>query len=273
MHRAALPYRDHGPRTMDRRIPLARAKRTDRNEARRRYRAQQAALTSDPEVEDEAPPEPTVRRRAAGSPATPQPVRPGITASFRAAFRPLDLRGDLAALPKIVTHWALLVSVAVSVIATAVFIGATNELGSSLDLSLSNPLAGKSIGSVSNVSYLVISLFVAPPPAAGAFLIGFTARRASWLGGLIQGIVAAGCYAAIVLSPAGRVLTGGGPTGGIIVSAAFISPLGAAMFAALAAWYRRFLNLANPNRNTRRPARQSGKQRSRSTTARSSGRR
>ena len=267
---------------------MARAKRTDRNEARRRYRAELAAQRNEIDSEELASDQPLVpntlardvtRPRATtngGAARTAAPasaVRPGIAASFRASFTPLDLRGDLLSLPKVLTHWALLASVAVSVVATIVFIGATSELGSSLDLTLSNPLAGKSIGSVSNLSYLVISLFVAPPPAAGAFLIGFTAKRASWLGGLVQGIVATLCYAAIVISPAGRVLTGGSPTDGIIVSAAAISPIGAALFAAAAAWYRRFLNLANPSRNARRPARPSGKQKSRTAAARSGGRR
>ncbi len=251
---------------------MARAKRTDRNEARRRYRADQAAQIAEPEVDDEPAPEPTARGRGPRPAAAALPPRPGIVASFRAAFRPLDLRGDLAALPQIVTHWAVLASIGISVLATVVFISATNELGASLDLTLSNPLAGKSIGSVSNIAYLVISMFVAPPPAAGAFLIGFTSRRASWLGGLVQGIVAAACYSAILLSPAGRVLTGNSSTDSLVLSALLISPIGAALFASAAAWYRRFLNLANPNRG-QRPARGGAKPGTRTSTRRSSSRR
>jgi hypothetical protein len=253
---------------------LARAKRTDRNEARRRYRAEQAARATEPEQDDDAPaPEPRSSTRTARPAGGTQPPRPSIMGAFRGAFRPMDLRGDLQALPSIVTHWAVLVSAAISIGATIVFIAATNDLGASLDLTKPNPTEGISISSATNFSYLVISLFVAPPPAAGAFLIGFTAKRASWLGGLVQGIVATACYAAIILSPAGRVLTGNSPTDTIVVSAVGLSPIGAALFASAAAWYRRFLNMANPNRGAQRPARSSGKSRARASTSRSGARR
>jgi hypothetical protein len=260
-------------------FPLARAKRTDRNEARRRYRAEQAARLAasegDTDASDAEQPMPETRQTRTASPS--RPARPSITAAFRNAFRPLDLRADLAAAPRVLTHWAVLVAVAVSVIATAVFIAATNEIGASLDLTKPNPTEGITISSTTNISYLVVSLFVAPPPAAGAFLIGFTARRASWLGGLAQGIVAAVCYSAIVVSPAGRVLIGGSPADPVVVSALAFGPVGAALFASSAAWYRRFLNLANPNRNARagRPAAgQKGRQGSaRSSSTRSTARR
>jgi hypothetical protein len=252
---------------------LARAKRTDRNEARRRYRAEQATRVQDPELDEAPDVEPRASARAAKPSGGSQPPRPSIMAAFRGSFRPLDLRGDLLALPSIATHWAVLVSAAISVAATVVFITATNDLGASLDLSKPNPTEGIAISSATNFSYLVISLFVAPPPAAGAFLIGFTAKRASWLGGLVQGIVATACYAAIILSPAGRVLTGNSPTDTIVVSAIALSPVGAALFASAAAWYRRFLNMANPNRGARRPARSAGKPKGRATASRSSARR
>lgn len=252
---------------------MARAKRTDRNEARRRYRAEQAALAEAPEPDEIDDEEPRPSRRAAGSSPTARAARPSIVGAFRTAFHPLDLRGDLEFLPAAVTHWAVLVSAAVSIIASVVFIVATNDLGASLDMTKPNPLEGQTISSASNLSYLVISLFVAPPPAAGAFLIGFTAKRASWIGGLVQGIVAAACYSAVILSPAGRVITGGADVNTVVLSAIAFSPLGAAFFAATAAWYRRFLNLANPNRDARRQGRSNSKQKTRPATRRSSARR
>ncbi len=148
---------------------------------------------------------------------------------------------------------------------------ATNDFVASLDFSLSEPLAGKSISSTSNLSYLLISLFVAPPPAAGAFLVGFTARRASWLGGLIYGIVAFACYAAILLSPSGKLLTGNNDPGVYIVNAALLGPIGALLFASAAAWYKRFLNLANPNRG-RRPVKPDSRQKGRPGAAKAGGR-
>ena len=234
---------------------MARAKRTDRTVARRRYRAELAGPGADPAAE--GTPE-IVPGKGRPTPAQGQPTaRPGIMASFRNAYRPLNLRGDLAAAPKVLTHWGVLAAAGIAIVATAVFIMATADLAGSLDFSLSDPLQGRQIGTASNISYLVISMFVTPPPAAGAFLIGFTAKRASWLGGLVFGIVAAVCYAAVLLSPAGRLLTGGTPTAPFVAQAAVLAPIGAALFAAAAAWYRRFLDLANPNRGRPRP--QSGR--------------
>jgi hypothetical protein len=229
---------------------VARAKRTDRTEARRRFRAEQAGLVGDPTTEASAASAPGKGRQV----QVEAPVRrPGIVASFRNAYRPLDLRGDLRAAPVVLRHWGVLAAAAISIAASVVFILSTNDLAASIDYTLSDPMAGKSVGTMSNISYLVISMFVTPPPAAGAFLIGFTAKRASWLGGLVFGIVAAGCYIAVLSSPAGRLLTGGQSAGQYIAQAAALAPVGAALFAAAAAWYRRFLDMANPNRGRPRP--------------------
>jgi hypothetical protein len=230
---------------------LARAKRTDRTEARRRHRAEQAAQT--PALEDdsgEATSSGSARsaRSTSPAPAAPAQQRPSFSSAFRAAFRPADLRGDLRSLPRIVTHWGFLGAAAASIAATVVFILSTNEFASTLDLSLSDPAAGRPIGTVSNISYIVVSLFVAPPPAAGAFLVGFTAQRASWLGGLLFGLIAAACYSVILLSPTGRLFIGGNDPQPFILNAWIVSPLGAMFFAAASAWYKRFLSLANPNR-------------------------
>jgi hypothetical protein len=247
---------------------LARAKRTDRTEARRRHRAQAATESTETDAGQPGP-------SAAGAPGrvapSGPPARPGIVASLRAAFTPIDIRGDIRALPVILRHWALLVSIAIAIGSSVLFVSSTNELGASLDLSLSDPFAGKSIGSLSNLSYLVVSLFVAPPPAAGGFLVGFTASRASWLGGLIYGIVASVCYVAILFTPAGNLLHGNNPVDAYVFNAILLGPAGAALFAASAAWYRRFLNLANPNR-ARQQARASGKPKAKPATARSGGR-
>ena len=240
---------------------MARAKHTDRTEARRRHRAEQAALAaaaSGEAPEGNAPADstaakaPATRTSAGKAVAAPPAQRPGIMSAFRGAYRPVDLRSDLRAFPQVVTHWAVLASMAIAIVATIAFIVSTNEFGASLDVSVAQPLEGKEIGMVTNATYLVISLFVAPPPAAGAFLIGFTAQRASWLGGLVFGIVAAICYSVIVATPAGRLLIGGNPPEAFAVQAMVMGPIGALLFASMAAWYKRFLNLANPNRGARR---------------------
>src|SRR6476659_800364 len=80
---------------------VARAKRTARAEARRRYRAgQDLGEANETEIETASP-------RATGSqpPIGARPAgRVGIFTAFRMAFRPLDVRGDLRSLPSIAIH-------------------------------------------------------------------------------------------------------------------------------------------------------------------------
>ncbi len=234
---------------------MARAKRTDRTAARRRHRIEQAVPDDATGVES-AETAPAQGRTDRPSPAQP---RPGIRASFRNAYRPLDLRGDLLVAPQVLRHWGVWVAILVAFAASAAFMASTNEFAASIDFSNPEALEGKSLDTVSNISYLVISMFIVPPPMAGAFLIGFTAKRASWLGGLVFGIAAAAAYAVVLLSPAGKLLTGDQPADAMIASAAALSPMGGALFAAAAAWYRRFLDLANPNRGRNRPRPQQGR--------------
>jgi hypothetical protein len=232
---------------------VARAKRTDRTEARRRHRSEQASLAA-AEIETETEGDAGKASAKGAGPQTPPQQRPSIVGAFRGAIHPLDLRGDLRAAPRVVAHWGVLAAIGIAILSSIVFVVSTSELAQSVDWTAPDPFAGKQLGTVSNISYLAFSLFVAPPPAAGGFLIGFTAKRASWLGGLVFGIVAAVCYIGVLQTPAGLLLTGGQPGNAAIVNAAAVSPIGAALFASVAAWYRRFLDLANPNRGQRQQA-------------------
>ncbi len=234
---------------------MARAKRTDRTEARRRYRAEQATLAAE-DAGATHDPTPAPSQRTGSKPATAQPgPRPSIRAAFSGAIRPLDLRSDLRAAPRVLTHWAVLGAIAIAIVSSIAFVVSTNELVQSVDWTAADPLAGKQFNTVTSIAFLGVQLFVLAPPFAGAFLIGFTAKRASWLGGLAFGIVAAICFTAILQSPSWHLLVQpGGDSMTAIASAAAISPVGAALFASIAAWYRRFLELANPNRNQRQPA-------------------
>ena len=90
---------------------MARAKRTDRTEARRRHRAEQATVTSGGAAVATAGAtagSATGGGATATVPKTAQPAqlqRPSLTAALRAAFRPVDFVGDLKALPRILVHW------------------------------------------------------------------------------------------------------------------------------------------------------------------------
>jgi hypothetical protein len=254
---------------------LARAKHTDRTEARRRYRAEQAALAAADEVGEPETLAPNTLARDATKPAagkapgTAITERPSITGAFRTSFRLVDLRGDLRALPQIVTQWAFLAAIAVAIGAAAWFALAYGP-------AVAGVAAGDTAGleaviRANSTPWLLFGLAVTPPPAAGAFVIGFTARRASWLGGLLFGVAAAICYTVVIMTPAGRLLTADNPAGYFIASAFAYGPIGAMLFASAAAWYKRFLNLANPNRG-RRPAKAQPKQKSRASTAKAGGR-
>lgn len=220
---------------------MARAKRTHRTEARRRYRAVRAEIEAvEADDADERETRSTTRSRTS-QPASPPPGgRLGITGAFRAAMRPLDWRADVRELPRLLRHWSLIVPVLATVVSTLMVITSTST---SIDAN------GQPTDAFGTVSFILYQFFVVPPPMAAAFLAGLGAPRASWLIGAIVGIVAAFANAAIVFSPAGRLVTA--PHELVIAQSFFFAPFGAALFASMAAWYRRFLNLANPNRSQR----------------------
>ena len=280
---------------------MARAKRTDRASARRRYRAQLAAEDAGGEVDAEAAEVPAAPPLSRGRPAPRQPdrqapPRSGMFYAFRAAFHPVNFREDLAQLPSILRSRALLIPLAVTVVTAIVF----------------RATSGKEI-----VSVLLWQYFVFPPPIGAIFITGFFAQRASYLCGLIIGVVAALAFTLVVASaPAGFGAVATTPTASpspsasspasaaasvnaspvtsaaasaaasasgsaapsaaasatpgpsasptpvplepidpasAAVQAFVISPIGGVVFASLAAWYRRFLKLANPNRGGARP--------------------
>jgi hypothetical protein len=278
---------------------VARAKRTDRAEARRRYRAQLAAEASSEELEPTEDGEPAPRREPVGAPPRrtggtppPPPARPGIGYAFRAAFRPANFREDLAALPQLIRHRSVWLPALISIGTTAVLL----------------VTGGRDV-----VSALVYQYFIVTPPIGAIFLSGFLAPRASYLTGAIAGLVGAACLAVLVAASAATGSLGGlgapaaspspaagSPVASVAASASaepsatavaspaaspppsptpsgtgqpptpqeladtvafsfILSPLTGAFFGAAAAWYRRFLNLANPNRGARRPPPNRGK--------------
>ena len=233
---------------------MARAKRTDRTDARRRYRAEQAALVSD-ELEADIDGEPAPRsassaKAAPATPATPA-ARPSIMAAMRGAYRPLDLMGDLRSLPQVVVNIGFLGAVGLTIVAGAWFVVAYNDGMAAIPVGTATTEQLQAVvGSNTIPLFLGQMAFLTPPPAVGAFLIGFTAKRASWLGGLLYGAVVVVVAALILQTPAGRILTQDQPDAAqsLIAGHAAFSPIGAALFASLLAWYRRFLDLANPNR-------------------------
>jgi hypothetical protein len=228
---------------------VARAKRTNRTEARRRYRADQAALA---EVEPGDETTPATSSRPAGGKSSAKAVpqqRPSIMASFRGAARPLDLRGDLRAAPQVLTNWGFLAALGATLAAAAWFVFAYNDAMAAIPVGTATKDQLEQVVASSTIPYFLGTMALQPPPAIGAFLIGFTAKRASWMSGLVYGIFVTIVAIVVLQTPSGRLLTADGSSSAVILGHAAWSPLGAALFASAAAWYRRFLDLANPNKN------------------------
>jgi hypothetical protein len=228
---------------------VARAKRTHRADARRRHRAQLAAQA---ELEGEGPedalepdaevaaasrtaPTPAAAPRRAASrgrpadPLAPGPAKPppagGIRNAFRLAFRPLNLREDLALIPRLVLHrsfWLPALLSAVTAVAIIAFQG--REL----------------------ISVFAMTYFLMPPPIGAIFLAGFLAPRASYLQGAMVGIVAS-LLLAIVVAAVPSMFSGA-TLANALAEGLLTSPLAGVFFGSAAAWYRRFLYLASPAR-------------------------
>jgi hypothetical protein len=232
---------------------VARAKRTQRADARRRYRASLAEtetgesdLLEDGSATASPTATPAARKPARTAPAPTK--RPGIATAFRESFRPLDLRGDLRALPRLLTHWSFLVPVALSGAAVAAI-----------------PIFG-----LTAITTTFYQYFSYTAPIGASFIAGFFAPRASYLIGglaafasfLFQAIAFnTGAFAAAFVGA--KDPTTGAPidpnviASQVLYQAATIGVLSGAFFAAAAAWYRRFLRTANPNRS--QPPSSSGK--------------
>lgn len=239
---------------------MARAKRTNRSEARRRYRASigEPATDADLGPDDEASPagaldgparapRSTRGQPSATAPGAPAPGRPSIGAAFRSSFRPVDLRGDIRALPQLIRHWSFLVPVILSGLAVALI-----------------PLVG-----LNAMTSAFFQYFSFTAPLGSSFLAGFFAPRASYLVGILAALASVGFQAlAYSAGPFGGLFDSFKNTNGDPMPAAAAKELvlsqaltvgvpSAALFAAAAAWYRRFLNRASPARQRRntQPAR------------------
>jgi hypothetical protein len=237
---------------------VARAKRTDRAEARRRYRASlvDEALSEDEDAEEDTELEavdPSEERRPSGrervraaSTAQTPPARPSIVRAFSSSFTPLDLRGDIAALPRLLLHRSFFIPLGL-IVAAAVALTLT--------------------GGTEPITFTLSQYLLFPPPVAAVFLAGFLAPRASWLIGAVLGAAATVALVAVLFSPTVQAMAASATAGGegafsplVILS---YSSIGGALFAAVAAWYKRFLFLANPARAARANARQNERQRKR----------
>jgi hypothetical protein len=190
---------------------VARAKRTDRADARRRYRAAPApaGVDSDDGGLDSA--RLVTPRAGGGAPAG----RGGLAGLFGAITLP-NVRQDVAAMPSVIRStpgiWAALALGVAAVVAGLTFpLNDTGALG------------------------FVLPLFI-QAPGIPVLVGGFVAPRGAWLiGGVLGSMQALGLLSAIY-----RATPASLEVGSVAIALASGAILGA-LFAALASWYRRWL--------------------------------
>jgi hypothetical protein len=212
---------------------VARAKRTDRAEARRRSRAALAATLDETDLDAAADADASAAavspRRAAntaatrtrpGAASTPPPPRPGVGNAFKSSFTPLDWRADLRALPRLLR--------------TRAFLAPTVASGLAFILVVLVP---------SSFTVAFYQYFSYQLPIGAVFIAGFFAPRASYL---LGGLVA-------VASVLFQLPLFTGSSADLILGAMVSGAVYGGLFAAAAAWYRRFLSRANPNRGRPTP--------------------
>lgn len=214
---------------------MARAKQTGRAEARRRYRQSTAPLEADTEGEllDDAPaPQRTAAKATPARVAEGRPTsgRPSFMDSFRLAYHRPNIREDLATLPSTIRSRGFLAAIAMVV-------------GGGVLWYVYPMYSG---------TLTAWELLVLPGSALAPQLVaGFFAPRASYLLGLIVGILQPVVY--IVVNSSARVqeayIARGVDIPGITIDQiglAFINSIAmGALFAAMAAWYRRFLAMSS----------------------------
>lgn len=208
---------------------MARAKQTNRAEARRRYR--QATQPIDLETEDtpEAPAAAAARPGSAKPAVAAGPQRPGFMAAFRGAYHPAHPREDLRALPSLLKHWSFLAGAGLVLLGAIVAYAVPGYTGSAF----------------------AWELLVLPGSALAPQLVaGFFAKRASYMLGFLIGLFQGIVFTVFLTQLAPRLGTEvpAGSLGNLLTLSFLTGPVSGALFAAAAAWYRRFLALSSPRR-------------------------
>ena len=221
---------------------MARAKKTDRADARRRARA--VAATNEAATDEGSPAGTTGSAKATGGGATSgsaPAARPSILGAFREATRPVDLRGDIRRIPWLVTRTPAVVLPSVLVIGAAIWYASSG-------------------GTASSLQSFAFQLLVYPPPQIGAlFLAGVLTDRMSYLAGGIVGLVCGivfTLYLAFVPIPA--TVLQGTQVQAYMLYGLVLSPLSGLAIGGFAGFYRRFLRRANPNAGKRQPPKSKG---------------
>ncbi len=228
---------------------MARAKRTERSEARRRYRAATAGVAAEDDVLD-APAVPAAalprssrdRRPASSAGAVAAtPGRAGFLGALRSAAGPVDLRGDLRALPSIILR------------SRAGWVPGAVILATSVALMIPALASNQLVVMAGNV-------ILQPPPMIIAFLAGMLAPRAGWLMGGLMSLLAGISYVIVVTVNTDVLVTPLGFTYVVTseqkiayaMNVLITAPMFGIAVGAFAGFYRRFLNMSAPQRQAAR---------------------
>lgn len=268
---------------------MARAKRTARAEARRRYRAEhpQEAEELDEaddlaELDDAPPP----RSRPVRRPDPPTPAgrpRGGGMRAFREAYQPADIRGDLRALPELLTSRAVTIPLLLVAISAVILVLAvqTSPAGSVVPSTSASPAAtiavspaasaatspgasvaaspgasgsatdgttvsGSPLGIVASILALLFLGIPSPPAIGGIYLAAILAKRSSYLAGGIAGLFGSlGALGAVIAISPDQAAASISVFGQILITSVIFGLLiGAGL-----GYYRRLLRLMNPAPN------------------------
>jgi hypothetical protein len=172
---------------------VARAKRTDKSEARRKYRAylqaQEEAALADVESPDSVAGTKSgsgveaKTKRVEGSQGVAPGARLGIFAAARAAYRTPHYRDDIRDIRSLVLHTKAVWPVLLMCIAGGAYI--VTRIGK--DGTTSDPF----------VTVVAEFLFV-PVPLIPPMLAGFFAPKASWLAGLLAAFIATTAFLVVI---------------------------------------------------------------------------
>ncbi len=210
---------------------MARAKKTDRAEARRRARVVPVANDSSAGTGAAGSTAKTTAAAAAGSPA----ARPSVLGAFRGAYRPIDLRGDIRRIPWLITRTNAIWLPSLLVVAAGIWYAASGANGS--------------------MQSFAFQLLVYPPPQIGAlFLAGILTDRMSYMAGGIVGLVCGIVFALyLAFGPIPEGALQGTQPQAFMLYGLVLSPLSGFAIGGFAGFYRRFLRRANPNAGKRQP--------------------
>jgi len=217
---------------------VARAKRTDRAESRRRYRAyladQADAQGVGSEDDDTLEPQPTAKAsRSAATPVLRPGEKVGVVSAVRLAMRPVHYLDDLRYVPALVLRTNAIWPPALISIAALAYALTRNDYNDS------------------SIQF-ILGFALPSTPLIQPMIAGFLAPRATWLAGIISAVISGLCFEIIILwwgsghvanVPDELRVLAGQPIP-LTLQVLFTALTFGAVLGASSGWYKRFLTLA-----------------------------